>query len=49
VTSEEQLLHFHLDPTRGKKLHDNLLGLDKKMKAALARSRELREKLESFP
>ena len=49
VTSEEQLLYFHLDPARGKKLHDNLLGLDKKMRAALARSRELREKLESFP
>ena len=49
VTSEDQLLHFHLDPVRGKRLHDNLLGLDKKMKAALARSRELREKLESFP
>jgi len=49
VTSEEQLLHFHLDPARGKKLHDNLLGLGEKMKAALARSRELREKLESFP
>ena len=49
VTSEDQLLYFHLNPARGKKLHDNLLGLDKKMKAALARSRELREKLESFP
>jgi hypothetical protein len=49
VTSQDQLLYFHLDPKRGKKLHDNLLGLDEKMKAALARSRELREKLESFP
>lgn len=49
VTSEEQLLYFHLDPARGKKLHDNLLGLDKKIKAELARARELREKLESFP
>ncbi len=49
VTSEEQLLHFHLDPARGKKLHDNLLGLDKKMKASVTRARELREQLESFP
>lgn len=48
VTHEDQLLYFHLDPARGKKLHDNDLGLQKKMKTALARSRELREKIEDF-
>jgi hypothetical protein len=48
VTSEEQLLYFHLDSVRGKEIHNNLLELAKKMKAALARSREMREKLESF-
>lgn len=48
VTDEAQLLHFHLDPAKGKKLHDNLLGLRDHMKKALARSRELREKIEDF-
>ena len=48
VTEENQLLHFHLEPARGKKLHNNLLGLHRHMRTMLARARELREKIEDF-
>jgi hypothetical protein len=48
ITSEEQLVYFHLDPKRGRKLHDNLLDVAPRIRRALARARAAREKLEDF-
>ncbi len=48
VTDEKQLLHFHLDPVRGKKLHHNFVDVGPLIGDALAFARNCREKLEAF-
>ncbi len=48
VTDEKQLLHFHLDPVRGKKLHHNFVDVGKPIQEALTFARSCREKLEAF-
>lgn len=48
VTSLDQVRWLHVDPARGKALHENLLGYTKAIEPAVQRALELRAELESF-
>jgi hypothetical protein len=48
ITSLDQLENFHLDPLRGKRLHHSLFDPRHEIKAALARSLALRQRLRAI-